>query len=324
MTPLVFFDYTGSAMSFIPANTKRESSTFTTQSGQALLIVLLSMAVVLTIVLSIISFSVTDISVTTRESDALRAFSAAEAGVEKALVALSSQTGNFNSGQDSYSANVSNIAEGTQNFNFPSGLSGGETGGVWFVAHDTNGNLTCSASKPCFTGSRMDVCWGKSGTPAGAATTPAIEVSVYYSNPPASSGNFSGVSVARDTADPNSSRRGSNAFSAPDSTSGCTIDGVSYQFRKTIDFAALGIPAVSYNAQNGLQMAHVKLFYNSEPQSLGFTTAGVAGLLPSQGQKINSIGTAGESTRAVEVYKMYADIAGVFESALFTSAGVSK
>ena len=51
------------------------------QSGQALLIVLLGMAVVLTMVLSVVSRSVTDIQLTTRDDEALRAFSAAEAGV---------------------------------------------------------------------------------------------------------------------------------------------------------------------------------------------------------------------------------------------------
>lgn len=292
------------------------------ESGQALLIVLLSMAVVLTVVLSIISFSVTDISVTTRESEALRAFSAAEAGVEKALVALSPQSGSF--GQDNFSADVSSIAQGSQNFNFPLDLAGGEIAGVWFVAHDSNGDLTCSGSESCFTGSKMDVCWGKPGTPSGDVTTPAVEVSIYYSNPPVSGGSYDGISVVRDTADPNSSRRAQNAFSAPTSTSGCNINGVDYAFRKTVDFSALGVPATSYGVQDGLQLAHVRFLYNTTPQSVGFDSSAVGGVLPSQGQKINSTGTAGESTRAVEVYKMYSDIAGVFESALFSSQGVSK
>ena len=51
-----------------------------TQSGQALLVILLSMAVILTLVLSVASSSITDVTVTTFEEDALRAFSAAEAG----------------------------------------------------------------------------------------------------------------------------------------------------------------------------------------------------------------------------------------------------
>ena len=52
------------------------------QSGQALLLVLLSMAVILTVVLSILSRSILDVAVTTGEEEALRAFSAAEAGMQ--------------------------------------------------------------------------------------------------------------------------------------------------------------------------------------------------------------------------------------------------
>lgn len=321
MTPIRLFDYTDIVMKLVPANYKRVISLYKNQSGQALLIVLLSMAVVLTIVLSIISFSVTDITVTTRESEALRAFSAAEAGVEKALVALSSQSGSF--GQDNFSANVSGIAQGSQSFNFPLELSSGETAGVWFVGHDSNENLVCTGSDPCFTGSRMNVCWGKPGTPSGSAITPAVEVTIYYSSPAVSGGSYSNISVVRDTADPNSSRLGQNAFSTA-STSGCNINGITYAFSKTIDFSALGIPAASYGTQNGLQLAHVRILYNTDPQPIGFDASAVGGIFPSQGQKINSTGTAGESTRAVEVYKLYSDIAGVFESSLFTNAGVTK
>ena len=54
--------------------------------GQALLIVLLTLSVVLTIVLSIVSRSITDISITSLEEDSQRAFNAAEAGVEQALL----------------------------------------------------------------------------------------------------------------------------------------------------------------------------------------------------------------------------------------------
>lgn len=79
------------------------------QSGQALLLVLLSMAVVLTIVLSILSRSVTDIAVTSRDEEALRAFSAAEAGVEQALVA-GGGTGTV--GNATFNANVSGFASG--------------------------------------------------------------------------------------------------------------------------------------------------------------------------------------------------------------------
>jgi len=55
------------------------------KSGQVALTVLLVMVVVLTIGLSLISHSVTDISISKDEEEAMRAFSAAEAGIEEAL-----------------------------------------------------------------------------------------------------------------------------------------------------------------------------------------------------------------------------------------------
>lgn len=55
------------------------------KSGQVVLIVLLVMVVVLTIGLSLISQSVTDISISKDEEESIRAFSAAEAGIEAAL-----------------------------------------------------------------------------------------------------------------------------------------------------------------------------------------------------------------------------------------------
>ncbi len=314
------------SMDLNSAKVRLVNKDFHNEAGQALLIVLLSMAVVLTIVLSIISFSVTDISVTTRESEALRAFSAAEAGVEKALVALTAQSGTF--GSDTFNADISSIAEGSTFFNYPLELAGGETANVWFVAHDDNDNLSCSdPTKPCFRGSMMTLCWGKEGTVSGVSDTPAVEVSVYYSTPPVVARNYSGIRIARDVFDPNSGRRGSNSFSAPDQ-GGCVIDNKSYAFKKVVDFATLGIPAASYNASNGLQMAHIRFLYNTTTQSLGFDFGNLPGsgntTLPSQGRKINSTGTAGESTRLVEVYKLYSDLAGVFEASLFSNSGLSK
>lgn len=54
-------------------------------SGQAALIILLIMVALLTIGLSVVSHSVTDISISQDEEEAMRAFSAAEAGIEEAL-----------------------------------------------------------------------------------------------------------------------------------------------------------------------------------------------------------------------------------------------
>lgn len=289
--------------------------------GQALLIVLLSMAVVLTVVLSILARSITDVSITSRDEDSLRAFSAAEAGVEKALITGSAGSLTGAAGEANFSASITSLAEGSQEFSYPILLTSGDSVVVWFVAHDSDGNLTCS-DKSCFAGSKMKICWGKSGTASDLDTTPAVQVSIFYVVTP---GDYSSVMVARDAIDPNSSRRTSDNFSAPD-TGTCTIGEETFVFQKTLDFATLGIPVGSYGVQNGLQFARLRIFYNSDiSQNIGVSVdfAG-ARQLPSQGMIIESLGASGEANRRLNVFQSYGETPSIFDSAVFSPEGIVK
>lgn len=288
--------------------------------GQALLLVLLSMAVILTIVLSILSRSITDVAISSREEEALRAFSAAEAGIEKALV-IGSSLAETEIGDASFSTNVSSFAEGTQEFANPISLISGETATVWFVAHDADGNLVCTAEKPCFTGQNIKICWGKEGTASNTPTTPALEISVFYANPAGSST----YQIAREALDPNSTRRSSNNFSAPDAGT-CTIAGENYAFQKTLDLSTLGIPAGSYSAQNGLQFARLRIFYNTDAAHLTGVSVNLAGntLLPAQGVAIESSGKSGEANRKISVFQGFSEIPEVFGGAIFSLGGLTK
>lgn len=292
------------------------------QKGQALLIVLLSMAVILVIVLSVLSRSVTDVVITSREEEALRAFSAAEAGIEQALVSLTATSGDFEGA--SFDAQIAPvISPNGKTFVSPEDVAAGETVTLWFVSHDEDGNLICDATNPCFTGARMRVCWGKPGTPVDATTTPAIEVSVLYANTP---GNYSTVRVGRAAYDPNTSRASQNGFEAPD-VGGCTIDGQDFAFQKLVHFfAATGVPSSVYTTPDGLQLARVRVFYNSDtPQSVGISANfGANSVLPSQGRRVESVGTAGEATRKIEVYDLFADLPGPFDSVLFSTGSIRQ
>jgi hypothetical protein len=299
-------------MTFLP---KRES-------GQALLLVLLSMAVVLTIVLSILSRTVTDIAVTSREEEALRAFSAAEAGVEQALI-VGTDIGPTQIGDASFSADVTGFASGSPEFANPVALAAGESVLFWFVAHDpSSGSLVCNATYPCFTGSQFRICWGAPGTGADTATTPAIEVSTFYATTP---GDYSTVRIARATVDPNSARRASNNFSANDAGS-CTVQGENYAFQKLIDLTTLGVPAGSYGVQNGLQFAKVRILYNTDVAHEVGINANFPGntLLPSQGLNIESTGMSGESNRRLEVFQGFGEPPPVFDTAIFSIGGITK
>lgn len=289
-------------------------------SGQAILIVLLSMAVILTIVLSVLSRSITDISISTQDEDSLRAFSAAEAGVEKALIGTvigSAELGNAN-----YSFNVSAFAEGEKEFNNSSQLFSGESLTTWFVAHDSQALSTCSADKPCFTGDTLKVCWGKPGTDANLSVTPALELVIFYTPV---LGDYSSTLIAREAIDPNSSRRVANSFSQPDSGN-CTISGETYQFQKTLNLGDAGIPAGTYNNQNGLQFMIIRSLYNTnESNSIGISVNFPNNsVLPSQGMLIDSKGSSGNANRKIEVFNSFREIPEVFEFGVYSQIGVTK
>lgn len=292
-------------------------------SGQALLLVLLSMAVVLTIVLSILSRSVTDVAVTTRDEEALRAFSAAEAGVERALI-VGTDIGETEIGQAEFSADVSSFAEGSQEFSYPIKVLSGEIVNTWFVAHDDDGNFTCSASRPCFTGDTLKICWGNPGTAADSSTTPALEVSVFYANTP---GDYSDIRIARATYDPNTTRQSSNNFSSPDAGT-CSVGGGSFEFQKTIDLttSGLGIPSGVLSSENGLQFARLRLLYNTATSHPVGVDANFSGntLLPAQGVTIDSTGTSGEANRKIDVFRAFGEPPSIFDTAVFSTGGIVK
>lgn len=287
------------------------------ERGQALVLVLLSLAVVLTIVLFVLSRSITDIAVSTNQEASVRAFSAAEAGIENILVIGTAPAGSVTIGNATYTASIGDYAGGTsalpKDFPYPTSLSSGDSAITWFISHDASGNIVPDKG---FTGGALKVCWGNSGTAAGSGTTPAIEVSVYYESTPR---NISTLKIARAVVDPNVARTSVNSFSSPDAGT-CTIAGNNYEFQKTIDFStigATGIPVLSQSTQGGLIFARVRLLYNTDvPHVLGTTVNGVAGdsdSLPSQGQGITSTGVAGtgqagvNTTRKVTVFQAWGE-----------------
>ncbi|MBU0572257.1 hypothetical protein KKH23_01135 [Patescibacteria group bacterium] len=304
-------------MDFLPIKAKIKRY----QSGQALLLVLLSMAVVLTIVLSVLSRTITDITVTTKEEEALRAFAAAEAGVEKALI-IGNNAGEFGDGA-SFNATVSNFGEGQLEYVYPEKLLSGETAVVWFIDHDEDdGTLTCDTGE-CFTGSIMKVCWGEPGTAPDSNTTPAIETSIFYAETP---GDYSTLMIARDARDPNSARRETNKFQADGFGTDCVIDGKEFAFRKIIDFGTdLGIPISAYGSQNGLQFAKIRILYNTDlAHTLGVDVSASGNNLPSQGVRIESAGSSGEANRRIEVFQTFGELPPIFDAVLFSPGGIVK
>ncbi len=201
-------------------------------SGQALLVVLLSMAAVLTLILSVSSRSVVEIKTSTYEEDSARAFSAAEAGVEQALLRGSysndpdlDDTGTFNV---SYEADVTTPNVGDDGYNHVKAVAAGETVTFWFVDHDGN-DLFCGN---CLKSDTIEkLCWG-SGLYDAGNPPPAIEVSVYFDEaaPSAINGDFSNVKVSRKAFEANPHPgRGNNIMPFAQETDG-SINGKTYNY----------------------------------------------------------------------------------------------
>jgi len=300
------------------------------QKGQALLIVLLTMAVILTVVLSVISRSVTDISVTTLDEEALRAFSAAEAGVERALIVGSDVSETVGAEGSSFTATISGIAQGSTSFAYPTEIFSGESVYIWFVSHSATGSLTCGG-QPCFTGSTGKICWGTVGTDPNSSGAPAVEISAFYD--PAltgvSAGNYSSVRVGRATFDPNAGRRASNNFSA--ASGACSAGGEDFAFSGGIAFGTdanpstvdLSIPCVG--SAGCLLTLRIRTLYNdslTHPIGIDVNPA----TLPAQGRRIDSTGTSasGASIRKIEAYRTFGGPPPIFDGSVFSEQSVIK
>ncbi len=293
-------------------------------SGQALILLLLSMGAVLTVILSVASRTITDVSVTSKDEESLRAFSAAEAGVEKVL--LTPTVGGSNGAQTSGAVGTSNAAYNTNTtdyvstnteYVYPVGIAAGDTGTVWFVKHDAQNRLdTDCQGNSCFKGSSLDICWGSSG----AAPETAIEVSVLYETP------ANVLEIGRLGFDPNGSRRTTNKFVAPTGTTGaCTVNGRNFSYRTTVNFNSLSanlVPNV-YNNSGRMKFMQVRFWYNSTNEYFGVITQGNHDL-PSQGKLVESTGTAGAASRKVQVVNLYPEMPSIFDAALFSIAAISK
>lgn len=283
------------------------------------MIVLLIMAVVLTIALSIVSRSVTDISLTKKEDDAARAFSVAEAGIERTLasgVAIAS-SGDISGGN--FSTTITALASGGTEFIIPLFLSSGETAPVWLVSHGADGSLVCDASNPCYTGDTIKMCWGAQGTPAGDSLTPALELSVIYLQ----NNNYSSARVGRGAYDPYTTRPGGNNFTGG-SDGACTIGTTTFAFSKDITLTTnLGVTKRSGSTSTaGPQMIRARLLYNTDkahPVGIKLTDSNTS--LPRQGNVIESTGITDQAQRKIQVSQTYPDLPPVFDYGLFAGTG---
>lgn len=272
--------------------------------GQIVLVVLLVMAIGLTVGLAAVSRSVTDIRITRQEEESARAFSAAEAGIEQALVGGGIPT------FEGLNVQVDCPEQGgSQDFNFGGAkYSLGDTQTAWLIGH--NGENLDTATY--YSGGTVDVYWGNSGASSDGATTPAVETILLYRQ----SGEYK---IGRYPFDPNSTRRtNENKFGAALSA-GYTLAGTGYQFKQTIT-----LPSLNFSSGDRYYSLRIRLLYNTDADHV----VGIKGVstLPSQGVCCESSATVQATgvTRKVKQCQFHKAPPEIFDYALYSEGDLVK
>ncbi|MBN1168786.1 hypothetical protein JXA63_02750 [Candidatus Woesebacteria bacterium] len=323
------------------------------QSGQALLIVLLVMAVALTVVMSSVSRSVTDISVSEVEKDSSRAFSAAEAGIEEALLnpppVSIEKTYPYGDGVEARVIPEPKAIEGG-NYRYPEKLENGEEAIIWFIDHDPDNDhkFTCDTGKCAHVNHFDKLCWGLEDDYANEGEYPAVQLTFYYDYTGGTPywmqaghlGDFSNVKIATVGFDPNSTRRGTNGFTGVEGPPGppsvvavkttagsrCEIGEAEYVFGvDTIHLRAKPLSIIHQDCLNTpgcLIMAKIRMLYNDSPEEVAIQIPSDANT--PQGFEYGSTGSTGQTQRKVEAFKSFAEPLDFLSVAVFSNDGLEK
>lgn len=262
-------------------------------SGQAILILLLVMAVVLTVGLSVVSRSVTDIKISQQSQESARSFWVAQAGLEEAIRANAAPTGTLNG--VAYEVSKADLGGGTE-FVFPKRIEGDDPVTLWLVDHDASTGSLDTANP--YKG-RLTFYWGE-GT--ASDVSPALEASLIYAD------KKDDILTKRFVFDPSPDRRSSTGFSQVQA--GGTFLG------KTFAFSSDEINLASYRLPYFFRL---KLLFSGG-------TIGVRGnsALKSQGSCWTSTAVIEESrvTSKLNECRLWSVTPQIFDYALFSKGNI--
>lgn len=278
------------------------------QRGQIIVTLILVMTVALAIGLSIIQKSLTDVSTSTKVEQSARAFSAAEAGIEKALQADSAITSSILLGNEATIKDVqkNDVPAANQALEFPP-IAKEELAQVWLA---NPSDLTTA-----YTASTLDIYWGNVGVTG--ADKPAIAITVVYQD------TASAYRSKQYLYDQDAAVR-SNGFTVP---SNCpSLDSISTSLsataktffcKQTIDVSSTTLTGLSK-----LILLRARLLYSSTSQP--FAVRPTVGSLPVQGRLFTSTGVSGETQRVVQVFRLDKVVPPYFDYAIFSAGAINK
>lgn len=294
------------------------------QKGQIILLLILVMTVALAIGLSIVQKSLVDVSTASKVEQSSRAFSAAEAGIEKAL------KGDTNIHQ-SFAGNSSNIKEVVDTGLIPPypptdpptrqdplaipPLAKEDVVQIWLADF----NSTANPPDSVYIQNTLDVYWGNSSTDKAA-----IELTLVYYDSTAKI--YTAKKWYLDNA--NASRSPANGFKTVTCGGNYTLPGYQCYVRIGDQILDPYYNTSGYGAlPSGLMLIRARLLYNTTSQPLAVHAVGVCGKpcsLPPQARIIVSTGVSGETQRRVKIFQSSKVVPPFFDYAIFSAGDISK
>lgn len=286
------------------------------QSGQVIVILLLLMLVALSIGLAVTQRSVTDVTTSTQTEQSSRAFSAAEAGLEKAL------SGSITEGSFSLDNSASSNIQASVWLPEPSSGAAIEyppigretTAQIWFTDPATPA-IT-------YTENQFYIYFGNEST----ADKPAVEVEIVMET----NNNFYTKTYYLDS-DP--ARVSSNNFSPVPGCGSKNLDKsilgndhkffCSYLVGPIPNVSPLGGNCYSQSPACKLILARIRLLYSSENHKIALAPFGT-GQLPQQVQIYNSTGIAGQSQKQIQAFRVKDVVPPWFNFAVFSINEIRK
>lgn len=278
--------------------------------GQALVVVLLALAIAMTAGLAIVSRNVTEVGISTTQEESARALSAAESGVEAALGGLVANGTDISIGSQGTKYDVKTTASGGGRYvSFPEPLTSGETHTLFLADFKPDGSITSLPPSNSFSG-QLDVCWGDTSE---SGETPALEAELYYYT--------ASYQVARLAYDPAGRDNAFDKASVSAPGENCPSDR---PYKYMVSWNPLeGASAFNIGAGKSVLMRLRMLYNPTQAYYLGVGTP-VGSILPVQGVMIESTGKAGETARKVQVFRQYPDLPDLFDYAVYSGQDLKK
>lgn len=258
------------------------------QTGQILLVVVLTMVVALTIGLAVAARSITNSRTSTEEENSERAFSAAEAGIEESLQTNANSSGSFSNNSALYNTVKSNPRGLDIQLNNDTPILKDSPVDVWLSDLPDYSNRYVGY---------LTIYWGHLGETCNFIDNspnnmPALEIVSIVGNP----GN---PTMNHTLVDPCGNRRSlSNKFSAPSAVGGGNVKTRTYAYRTTIQF--------SVPNSTGIVARIIPLYASTYIAVRGCDAAGgncnPTGL-NGQGTLVESTGTSDQTVRKVVSFK---------------------